>query len=135
MFQTPEMETPSPVTLPERVRMVTLKWIEVIRYGSLLLLFLLVYLLVLKPVMNTVAAVVQAGELRVASAQGALPAADREIAARLAEAPRAEGLLPTGSNQGMELPPAAALRQQLAKGVQTDPHDAGRLVQNWIREA
>ena len=27
------------------------------------------------------------------------------------------------------------VEQQLAKGVQTDPHDAGRLVQNWIREA
>jgi len=134
-FQAPEVESPGPVTLPERVRIVTLKWIELIRYGALLILFLLVYLLLLKPVMKTVVAAVQAGEVRVAAGQPTLPAGDREIAAQLAEPVRTEGLLPSGTNSGLELQQAMALKQQLAKTVQADPHDAGRLVQNWIRGA
>ncbi|MGD0907355.1 MAG: flagellar basal-body MS-ring/collar protein FliF [Candidatus Acidiferrales bacterium] len=117
MFQIPEVEAPAPVTLPERVRLVTLKWIELV------------------PVLKTVSAVVQAGEVHVATTRPTLPAGDREIAAQLAEPVRTEGLLPSGSNQGLELPQAMALKQQLAKSVQSDPHDAGRLVQNWIREA
>ena len=135
MFQTPELDAPGPVTLPERVRLVTLKWIELVRYGALLLLFLFVYMLVLKPVVKTVTAVVQAGEVHIATARPGLPAGDRGIAAQLAEPVRTDGLLPAGSHSGLELPQAMALKQQLAKNVQSDPHDAGRLVQNWIREA
>jgi flagellar M-ring protein FliF len=134
-FQTTEIEAPGPVTLPERVRLVTLKWIELVRYGALLLLFLLVYLLVLKPVMKAVAAAVQAGEAHVAATRPTLSPGDREIAAQLAEPVRTDGLLSSGSNSGLELQQAMALKQQLAKTVQSDPHDAGRLVQNWIREA
>jgi flagellar M-ring protein FliF len=134
-FQTPEVESPGPVTLPERVRLVTLKWIELIRYGAILVLFLFVYLLLLKPVMKTVVATVQAGAVHLAAGQPALPQGDRDIAAQLAQPARTEALLPTGSNLGLELQQAMALKQQIAKNVQTDPHDAGRLVQNWIRGA
>jgi flagellar M-ring protein FliF len=134
MFQIPDVESPSPLPLPEKIRVVTLKWLELIRYAALLLLFVLVYLLLLKPVMKAVVGVVQAGELQAAAAQSALPAGDREIAAQLAAPVRTDGLLPSGAS-GLELPPSMALKQQLAKSVQADPHDAGRLVQNWIRES
>jgi flagellar M-ring protein FliF len=48
-FQTLPIETPTP-TLTERIVPMVDKWINVIRYGALLMLFLLIYLLVLRPI-------------------------------------------------------------------------------------
>ena len=49
-FQTLPFETPAPPTLTERVVPMVDKWINVIRYGALVLLFLLIYMLVLRPI-------------------------------------------------------------------------------------
>ena len=49
-FQTLPLETPAPPTLTERVVPIVDKWINVVRYGALLLLFLLIYMLVLRPI-------------------------------------------------------------------------------------
>ncbi|MGA3324302.1 MAG: flagellar basal-body MS-ring/collar protein FliF [Terriglobia bacterium] len=49
-FQTLPLETPAPPTLTERVVPIVDKWINVIPYGALLLLFLLIYMLVLRPI-------------------------------------------------------------------------------------
>ena len=49
-FQTLPLETPAPPTLTERVVPMVDKWINVIRYGALILLFLLIYMLVLRPI-------------------------------------------------------------------------------------
>lgn len=49
-FQTLPLETPTPPTLSERVAPLVDKWINVIRYGALVLLFLLIYMLVLRPI-------------------------------------------------------------------------------------
>ena len=49
-FQTLPLETPAPPTLTERVVPIVDKWINVIRYGALILLFLLIYMLVLRPI-------------------------------------------------------------------------------------
>ena len=49
-FQTLPLETPAPPTLTERVVPLVDKWINVIRYGALVLLFLLIYMLVLRPI-------------------------------------------------------------------------------------
>ena len=46
------------MSLPEKVRLVTLKWIDVIRYAAILILFVLVYFLLLKPVMKVITTVV-----------------------------------------------------------------------------
>jgi flagellar M-ring protein FliF len=141
MFQSPETESPAPVSLPEKVRLVTLKWIDAIRYAALLVLFLLVYLLVLKPVMQMVSAVVQSGEIRVATGlpglpgvQG-LPSGERDAAGQLAGTVGNSAFLASASNPGIEVEQAMALKQQIVKNVQAAPQDAGRLVQNWIRGA
>jgi flagellar M-ring protein FliF len=49
-FQTLPLDTPAPPTLTERVVPIVDKWINVIPYGALLLLFLLIYMLVLRPI-------------------------------------------------------------------------------------
>jgi hypothetical protein len=114
---------------------VAIKWIEVIRYGALLVLFLLVYLLLLKPVMNTVSAVLQAGEIRIASGAGAVALAAREVPGQLPEPATSDALLSSAGQPGLEMERALALKQAIVKNVQTAPQDAGRLVQNWIRGA
>jgi len=134
-FQLPETDDPGPVSLPEKVRLVTLKWIDVIRYAALLILFVLVYVLLLKPVMKTVSTILQSGEIHVATGWSARPGGEREVAGQLVEPAGNNGLLVPDSNPALEMERAMVLKQQIVKTVQTAPQDAGRLVQNWIREA
>ncbi len=146
-FQSPEAVESAPVSLPEKVRLVTLKWIDIIRYAALLFLFLLVYVLLLKPVMEMVSTVVKSGEIRVTTGlpgllagqppavPGGLPAGEHAGAVQLGGALGSDALLGVGSNSALEMERAVALKQQIVKNVQTAPQDAGRLVQNWIRGA
>jgi flagellar M-ring protein FliF len=134
-FESPELETPAPVSLPEKVRLVTLKWIDVIRYAAYLLLFVLVYVLVLKPVMNMLASVLQSGEVRVATGQPALVGGTVQTGGQLGPSVGNEALLGVGANPALEVERAMALKQQIVQNVQSAPQDAGRLVQNWIRGA
>jgi flagellar M-ring protein FliF len=141
-FQSPEAMESAPVSLPEKVRLVTIKWMEVIRYAALLVLFVLIYVLLLKPVMEMVSAVVKSGEIRVASGLPGLPAG---LPGGLPSGEQANGgqlggmgndaYLGAGSNPVLEMDRAMALKQQIVKNVQTAPQDAGRLVQDWIRGA
>ena len=135
-FQIPEVENPTPLALPERIRVVTLKWMELIRYAGILLGLLIVYMLVLRPIMNAVLAAIQSGEVRVAAGGTARAGLEGQTASQLGEPIGGnDALLAAELNQRMELQQTAALRQQLAKNVQTDPQDAGRLVENWMRGA
>lgn len=136
-FQIPEVEAPAPITLPERVRLLTLKWIDVVRYATLLILFLLVYLLLLKPVVKVVSAAVQSGQVQVAMGQQqqARALGERAVAGQLPQPVGNEGMLPAGSNPVVQVEHAMALKQAIVQNVQTAPQDAGRLVQNWIRGA
>jgi flagellar biosynthesis/type III secretory pathway M-ring protein FliF/YscJ len=134
-FQLPEAVNNEPVSLPEKVRLVTLKWFDVIRYGAILVLFVLVYLLLLRPVMKMVSAILQSVEIRVSTGGTTRAIGEREVAGQLAEPVGNEGLLTSGVSSGVEIDRALALKQQIAKNVQTAPQDAGRLVQNWIRGA
>jgi flagellar M-ring protein FliF len=135
-FQIPEVENPTPLALPERIRVVTLKWMELIRYAGILLGLLIVYTLVLRPIMNAVLAAIQSGEVRVAAGGTARAGLEGQTASQLGEPIGGnDALLAAELNQRMELQQTAALRQQLAKNVQTDPQDAGRLVENWMRGA
>ena len=55
-FQTLPLETPAPPTITERLVPMVDKWINVIRYGALVLLFLLIYMLVLRPIKRQIVA-------------------------------------------------------------------------------
>jgi flagellar M-ring protein FliF len=137
-FHTPELETPGPVTLPEKIRLITVKWMEVIRYVAMMILFLLVYMLVLKPVLKVAVTAMQSSGANVTPAQSAAAVAAGQVPGQLSGSLAAlspgDAALAAELNQRMELQ-QAALKQQIAKNVQTDPNDAGRLVQNWIRGA
>ncbi len=134
-FQSPDIDTPVPVSLPEKVRLVTQKWIDLVRYGAFLILFLLVYVLMLKPVMAIVSMAVQSGEARVAAGLPRGAGGEQGAGMQALEPARGEAALGSGSNPGLEVERAMALKQQIARTVHAAPQDAGRLVQAWIREA
>ena len=122
-FREPEIETPPKPTIAERVQIALHDWSSLVRYGSLLLLFLLAYGLLLRPVKKQVLAAI------------------KQLPARKAVAPK-EGTgmtLPAagGSELGSGLPDlqqALALKKQLVEKVKAEPATTTRLVQGWLRE-
>jgi flagellar M-ring protein FliF len=134
-FQSPEIENPGPVSLPEKVRLVTQKWIDLVRYASLLILFLLVYLLALKPILATVSTALQSSGAQVAAGRPRMAGGEIQGGPLALEAAGGEAALGSGSNAALEIERALALKQQIVKNVHAAPQDAGRMVQGWIREA
>lgn len=121
--EAPAEALPTPGKI-ERARRMLVEWSSALRYVGVTLLFLLVYLLMLRPIKKQIVT------------------AFRELPARLAPAAReqpktmkapgdVEIELPQGAEQGQL---AAALKKQLTDKVQTEPGQATRLIQSWIRE-
>lgn len=106
------------------------RWTGILRYAALLLLFLLVYLLVLRPIKNQFVgilkspprALLQAG----ATAQLGAGAESAEGAA-----PRASAVI---DGPSAEVNRTIQLKKELVTKVKSDPESASRLVQNWVRE-
>ena len=111
---------PPPVKLPlsDRVRVVLHDWSSVVRYASVLLLFLLAYALLLRPLKKQVLATVRELPARVANQQSAIGGAGID-------------------NALASLPPeqrALALKKQLVDKVKGEPAVAGQLIHAWINE-
>jgi flagellar M-ring protein FliF len=108
----------------ESTRKVVLQWSGLLRYGGILALFVIVYFLMLRPLKKQILVTL------------------RELPARVARGPRELGQAATAAGGvEIELPPgaeparrAAALKRQLAEKIKTEPAEASRLVQGWIRE-
>jgi flagellar M-ring protein FliF len=117
-------ETVVPPTLPVRVVTVVQRWTNVLRYVAIALLFVVVYLLVLKPVRKQVVATMRQ--------LGAQAAASTAAAATAAAHP-----LPAAGGRA-ELPPSQIgdpeLRRQIVDKVKREPQNAGKLIQSWIRQ-
>jgi len=111
-FQKPEVEAPPKPGAVERVRVTLTDWSALIRYATVLLLFVLAYLLLLRPVKK----------------QALLAFKDFQSRAALkADASRAE------NNQLSPGQQALALKQRLIDKVKAEPAAAGQLVQNLLR--
>ena len=109
----------APPTVVDKVRRGVSDYATLIRYGALLVLFVLAYLLMLRPIQRQ-----------------ALGAGKRLAAG--APDPDAEALL--AGTDTLELPPAVddiaranLLKQQLAQLVKTEPASTSRAVQAWVR--
>ena len=93
-------------------------WSSVVRYASVLLLFLLAYALLLRPLKKQVLATVRELPSRVADQQSAIGGAGID-------------------NALASLPPeqrALALKKQLVDKVKGEPAVAGQLIHAWINE-
>lgn len=127
-LQTPAETVPQPGKV-HRVLTFVERWTGVLRYAALLVMFLLVYLLVLRPVQKQITGIL--GNPTHALPAGAKPAlltAEAGMAANVEE-----DLLPEGA--GPAVARTIHLKKELVNRIKTDPEGASRLVQNWIRES
>jgi len=127
----PSEKVPAP-GLPERLAPLVEKWISVVRYGALFLLFLLVYLLVLRPVRRQLVLTFRELPHQIglgkssphALTDGAKPEA-------LASAEPSLGEL---EESPVEAKQASMLKKNLLEKVRKEPGTASRLIQNWMRQ-
>jgi flagellar M-ring protein FliF len=115
-FDQSPVDAPGKPSMVDRVRIVLNDWSSMVRYGILILFFLLVYLLLLRPLKNQLMATFKELPGAVASQKSQVAGAEQAIAS---------------------LPPeqrAAALKKQLAESVKTEPAAASKLIQAWLNE-
>ena len=122
-FQEMPAETLPPPGKVDAVRRLLEQWSSVLRYAGVLLLFLIVYILVLRPVKKQMLAAFRELPARLLREQGKAKAVE--------SAPQVELDLPLGTDDSRR---AAALKKRLTEKVKAEPAAASRLIQTWIRE-
>ncbi|MFZ0481250.1 MAG: flagellar basal-body MS-ring/collar protein FliF [Terriglobales bacterium] len=115
--QLPPAAAPAKLPLSDRVRVVLHDWSSIVRYAAVLLLFLLAYALLLRPLKKQVLATVRELPSRVASQAPAGNAALEDALAALPPEQR-----------------ALVLKKQLVDKVKGEPAAAGQLIHAWINE-
>ena len=137
-FQTLPLETPAPPTLTERVVPIVDKWINVIRYGALILLFMLIYMLVLRPIKRQIVTTFQELPKQLGMAKGhreALPASAPGVPGKKGEDTSSlEASLHQLEDSPTETKQAVMLKKNLLEKVKKEPATASRLIQNWMRQ-
>jgi flagellar M-ring protein FliF len=116
-FDHPEGTDPQPVTFVEKARKGLDDYSSAVRYGVLLILFLLVYLLMLRPL--------QARVLATPSSPGAAKQISGRSEAELSAPPEFQSSLAQRS---------LILKRQLSEFVQAEPESSTTAVRTWLRE-
>ena len=119
-------ETPAPAGKVQKVMTFVERWTGVLRYAALFIIFLLVYLLVLRPVQKQVLGILrQPGQAALpgGAATGLLPEGTPGAAAGAA-----------GAGPHDEVSDTIRLKKELVNKVKSDPESASRLLQTWVRE-
>jgi flagellar M-ring protein FliF len=128
-FRENPVETPvAPGTL-EKIRALLRDWADTLRYVGVTLLFLFVYLMVLRPVKKQALAAFQ--QLPARARAAAVGAGIADLKSGQESATGSGAALITESDDGRR---AKLLKQQLADRVKAEPAAASRLVQTWIKE-
>ena len=137
-FRTLPLENPTPPTLTEQVVPIVDKWINVIRYGALVLLFLLIYMLVLRPIKRQIVTAFRdlPRQLGMGKApQEALPGSAPGIPTPKADDTASlEAALQQLGDSPTEAKKAVILKKNLLDKVKKEPATASRLIQNWMRQ-
>jgi flagellar M-ring protein FliF len=137
-FQILPLENPAPPTITERVVPIIDKWINVIRYGALILLFLLIYMLVLRPIKRQIVTTFQELPkqlgMRKASREALPGSASGVPAAKGDETSSLEASISQLGGASIEAKQAVLLKKNLLDKVKKEPATASRLIQNWMRQ-
>jgi flagellar M-ring protein FliF len=133
-FQVPPVETPAAPTPVQRTLRIIAPWMGLLRYAGVILLFLLIYMLVLRPVKNQVLATIRALPER--SQKAALPGAGGKEPVRVATTiAEMEGDLQRElAETNSEVMRAVVLKRHLVDKVKKEPENATRLIQGWVRQ-
>lgn len=145
-FDLPPAPAPAPPDLNQRVLAISQGYAPELRYAGLLILFLLAYLLLFRPLQKALAASLarHSGAPAPAAAALAGAGADRAALPRGAAAGiAAPGMTAQGMAEaigdlhlpepGHQIRRAEALKTQLMAVVKKEPEASSRLVRNWIR--
>ena len=120
--QIPEKAGEAPGRL-DKIRVTLNDWSSLIRYGALLVLFLLAYFFLLRPIKKQTVAIL-----------GQLPnRAEAQLAAEL-KAKDLAAFPPGAASWSESERHTVGLQKQLAEKVKSEPAMTGRMVQNWLRE-
>lgn len=124
-FQQPSPKsTELPASRVEKFRVILNDWSSLVRYGALILLFLLAYLLLLRPLKKqAVTALKQIPERAISKQQAELAARDlQNIPAEL-------------RSMTDEQRRTFSLQKQMVEKVKTEPLVTSKLVQSWLHES
>ncbi len=132
-FQLPPAEAPEKPTVVQLAVRNIEPWMGLLRYAGVGIIFVLVYLLVLRPMTKQAVATMKALPARVSQepAASAGPGATRALASPLDIERELEREL---SETGSEVARAVALKRHLVDKVKREPDGASRLIQSWTRE-
>jgi flagellar M-ring protein FliF len=118
------VEAPS---IPTQVGNVITRWISLIRYAGIFLLFMVVYYLVLRPLRKQMALTLRQVSANIAAS-----------APRLAVAAAGKSSLSSTVQAELDAQAQALgdpeLRRQVIDKIKRDPPTAGRLIQSWVRQ-
>ena len=125
-FLAPVVDVPIPPGKVQKFMTYAERWTGLLRYAGLLLLFLMVYVLILRPVKRQVLHMFQPPPSN-------LPAGASAAAGTLGTGLTAA--LPASAAIHSELSDAVALKKELAARIKDDPIAASRVIQSWMSEA
>jgi flagellar M-ring protein FliF len=125
-FLVPVVDLPVPPGRVQKFVTYAEHWTGLLRYAGLLLLFLMVYVLILRPVKRQVLHILQAPG---GSSQTGATAAAGTLG------PAVTAALPPATRGLSEISEAVALKKELVARVKEDPTTASRVIQNWMSEA
>jgi flagellar M-ring protein FliF len=121
-FQQLPQQVPAPPTKVEKIRVTLNDWSSLIRYGVIFVLFMLTYVLLLRPIKK-----------QALSAFSQLPdrsAAQLKAEMAAGEAPVSAEIMALSDAERRSL----GLQKQLSEKAKNEPAVTGRLVQSWLRE-
>jgi flagellar M-ring protein FliF len=133
-FQAEPVEVPPAPTGVQQILKILVPWMGLVRYAGLGILFLLIYMLVLRPVKNQILATLRQlpGVSQPAALPGAAMAAPAKKAMTAAELDEELQKQLADANSGVGR--AVVLKRHLVEKVKKEPENATRLIQGWVRE-
>jgi len=133
-FEVPPIEVQPAPTPAQRTLRIIAPWIGLLRYAGLAALFLVIYLLILRPVKNQVLATLRGLPAR--SEQAALPpGVERKVPSQHLSVEELEEELERDlSGTSSEVMRAVVLKRHLVAKIKKEPEGASRLVQTWVRQ-
>jgi len=121
-FASNPSDLPAPPTFSERIPRAVGQWMPILRYVGLVIVFMLMYLLILKPLKKQLSQTLR----ELPAARVAQAALANNAAGEAAGAERALGPARPA--------PVAALKDALSQRITQEPLPATRLVQDWVRQ-
>jgi flagellar M-ring protein FliF len=125
-----------PPNLTERFAPLIEEWMGAVRYAGLAILFVVIYLMVLRPVKRQIVAALAVAQPQLS------PGTRQQRALGKGETPQSELTVETGGGEGAgelteintEVKRTVVLKNQLVERIKKNPEAASRLIQNWVRQ-